>query len=445
MRNKKLKLIFIISFFIVVIFMMVNIYSSYSSIKKTAENSIVNQNIETAKKIAASLDTETYKKFLENPVKSKEYDVIQRYLEDAKEKNGSLHVYTLLVNNPNVTRAMIVALQESEQEFPIGGICTIPKEQVVKAYNGKTFSTDIIQDPIYGEYLTVGVPIKDQKDEIIGYLGIDISPDTINNVSKKALKSSISAFIFSGLFVILMLAAFFVLQKWYTRELKKEVGDTEDTYQFELQSLISSVQSLRHDYSNHIQVLHGLLKLGLMDKANDYIAMLTKEVHLIQSINLNVSNPGLSVLLQTKKLAAQNHNIDIQFDVIDNKYKKIASTDLIKILSNLIDNAIDATIELPEQQRKMSITCKADAKTYIFEVCNTGHPIHDKVKEQIFKRGFSTKKAQKGKIRGQGLFIVKEVVNRYGGEISIQSNKYETIARVKIPIKQITTKRTDKQ
>ena len=435
MKNKKLKSIFVLSVLLLMIFMMVNMFSSYISIKKTAENSIANQNIEAAKSIAASMDIETYKRFLEHPVKNKEYLEIKRYLEDAREKNGALHVYTLAVDNPKVSRAMIVAMpKEIKEGFPIGGICTVPEEQVGMAYKGLIFSTDIIADPVYGDYLTVGVPIADQSGGIIGYLGIDISADVINDISGKALKSSIFSLVFNGLFVILMLASFLILQKWYMRELKKEVGDTEDTYQLELQSLISSVQSLRHDFSNHIQVLHGLLKLGQHDKALDYLTILSKEVHLIESIKLDVSNPGLSVLLQTKKLSAQNHNIDVHFDVLHDSFNTIKTTDLIKLLSNLIDNAIEAAIELPEQERKINIVCKVVSNNYLFEITNTGPEINEKDKEHIFKSGFSTKKVRQGKMRGQGLFIVKEIVNRYGGEISIDSNKNQTAVRVEIPI-----------
>ncbi|RFU71248.1 GHKL domain-containing protein [Peribacillus saganii] len=437
MKNKKLKSIFVISLLLLVIFMMVNMFSSYFNIKKTAENSIANQNIVAAKSIAASMDTETYKLFLENPIKNKEYLEIKHYLEDAREKNGALHVYTLVVDSPKVSRAMIVAMpEEINEEFPIGGICTVPEEQVEMANKGLIFSTDIIADPVYGDYLTVGVPIEDQSGGNIGYLAIDISAEVINNISGKALNSSISSLVFNGLFVILMLASFLALQNWYRGELKKEVGDTEDTYQLELQSLISSVQSLRHDFSNHIQVLHGLLKLEKHDKALDYLTILSKEVHLIESIKLDVSNPGLSVLLQTKKLSAQNHNIDIHFDVLNGSFNTIKTTDLIKLLSNLIDNAIEAALELPEQERKMKIVCKVVSNNYIFEITNTGPAIKEKDKQHIFKSGFSTKKIRQGKMRGQGLFIVKEVVSRYGGGISIDSNKNQTVVRVEIPINQ---------
>ena len=137
------------------------------------------------------------------------------------------------------------------------------------------------------------------------------------------------------------------------------------------------------------------------------------------------------MLLQTKKLSAHNHNIDIQFTISNDSFDTIKTTDLIKILSNLIDNAIDATTELPEDERKINIVCQADFSHYLFKITNTGPKITDK--EHIFVSGFSTKKTVPGKVRGQGLFIVKEVVNKYNGHISIDSNEFETTAIVEIP------------
>lgn len=232
----------------------------------------------------------------------------------------------------------------------------------------------------------------------------------------------------------MLLVTFFVIQKWYQKELKREVGDTEDTYQSEFQSLIASVRSLRHDFSNHIQVIHGLLKLGENGKALDYSTGLSKEVQSIESMKLDVNHPGLSVLLETKKLSAQNYNIDITLHVSPNSFNMVKTIDLIKMLSNVIDNAIEATTELPEQERRMNIICKANEEKYTFEVTNTGPMISTIDRENIFVSGFSTKKAQKGKVRGQGLFIVKDLVNRYDGDITVKSNETGTTVTMMIPV-----------
>ena len=251
-------------------------------------------------------------------------------------------------------------------------------------------------------------------------------------LKEKYCKSNISILAFNGVFILVVIASFLFLQRWYQKEMAKEVGVTEDTYQAEITTLIASVSSLRHDFTNHIQVLHGLLQLGEAERAREYVASLAKEVRAIESLKLNIDHPGLAILLQTKKLAAQNYNIEMDFTIAHDAFDTMKTTDLIKILSNLIDNAIDATIELPEGERKITISCTADDTHYVFKIINTGPKIIEQ--NQIFKQGFSTKKAEQGKIRGQGLFIVREVVHKYDGEISIDStSELETTAIVEIP------------
>lgn len=434
MKVNKIKLIWALSIFLLFFFPSVNIFTSYLNMKKTIEESIGNQNLEAAKSIAASMDKEVYKKFLLNPIKNEEYWETRKYLNDAREKIGALYVYTLVVDNPKVSTAMIMGMPEDAPDIsPIGIPCTVPEEQVKRAYEGKTYITGILEDPQYGDYLSVGAPIKDDEGKIIGYLGIDISADKLNSIESKVLKNSISNFAFNAVFVLIVLGSFFVMQRWYRRETTKEIEETEDTYQAEIRTLISSVQSLRHDVTNHIQVLHGLLRLGKTERALEYLNSLFKEVRSIDSVKINIDNPGLSVLFQTMKLSAENNNIDIDFTVANASFDTIKTIDLIKILSNLIDNAIDAAKELPEDERKINIVCEADSTHYLFRITNTGPKIMDT--ESIFKSGYSTKREVSGKVRGQGLFIVRETVHKYDGQISIESTDSCTTAIVSIPIK----------
>ncbi|MED3984178.1 ATP-binding protein [Peribacillus simplex] len=435
MKNKKLRAFLYLTILLLIVFILLNMFSTYLSIKNSVQKSVANQNLVAARSIADSMDIEAYQRFLNNQVKSRDYRDIKAYLEDAREKIGALYVYTIMIDNPRVSKAMITGFSKDHKgDFPIGGVCTVPSEQVKQAYEGKSFITGILEDPEYGEYLTVGVPMKNQDGTIVGFLGMDMSVEDINAINSKVLKSSIAILIYNGGFVIMLLVTFFVIQKWYQKELTREVGDTEDTYQSEFQSLIASVRSLRHDFSNHIQVIHGLLKLEENAKALEYLTGLSKEVHSIESMKLDVIHPGLSVLLETKRLSAQNYNIDIEIDVSTESFNRVKTIDLIKLLSNVIDNAIEATIELSEQERRMNIACKADEEKYTFMVTNTGPMISELDLENIFASGFSTKKAQKGKVRGQGLFIVKDLVNRYDGDIHVQSSEKETTVTMVIPV-----------
>jgi len=435
MKNRKIKLILVLSAVLLLLFTSINVFTSYVKMKKTVEESIANQSLAAAESIASAIDKETYQKFLSDPVKNEYYWELTNYLVDAREKLGALFVYTLKIDNTKVSNVMIGGLpKEIDDSYSIGAVCTVPEKQVKRAFEGNTYVTNIIEDADNGSYLSVGVPIKDEAGKVMGYLGIDISVDTLNGIKGTVLKNNILLFIFNGAFILVVIGSFFLLQRWYRKEVAKEVGYTEDTYQAELKTLITSISSLRHDFTNHIQILHGLLQLGESEQAQQYLSSLSKEVLAIESLKLNIDHPGLSILLQTKKLAAQNYHIDMNFTVSHDAFDKIKTTDLIIILSNLIDNAIDATNALPEAEREIAISCKTDVTQYVFIITNTGPKIIEN--EHIFKQGYSTKKTEQGKIRGQGLFIVKDVVNRYNGTLSIDSlNELETIAIVKIPLK----------
>ncbi|MFS0876366.1 Spo0B domain-containing protein [Solibacillus isronensis] len=410
-------------------------YTSYIKIEDTVEEAIANQNLEAAKSIAKSIDLETYERFLKERNRDEDYWTIRHYLNDAREKLGVLYVYTMEIDNPTTSKALIVGEPENKDnpnDFPIGEECTVPEAQVKLAYEeGNQFVTGILEDTKYGHhYITVGTPIMNGNGEIISYLGIDISTETLDGIKETVINSNIFLLILSGLFVIIVIISFLLLQKWY----QKEVGTTEDTYQKEIKTLIASVSSFRHDYINHIQVLHGFLHIGEVDQATKYVDSLSKDIQTIESIKLNLDHPGLAILLQTKKLTCQNQQIDIQITVDDNPFDNIKTIDLINILSNIIDNAIEATMELPEELRKITVSCKADELYYTFSITNTGQKLPDK--NQIFKQGYSTKKVEKGRVRGQGLFIVKETINKYNGTITFDRiNEKETIAIVKIPIK----------
>lgn len=438
MKSFKVKLIVTFSIMLFAFFISISIYTSYVKLAETVEGAIESQTLESAKSIATSIDIETYERFLKEPSRDEDYWAIRDDLNDAREKLGALYVYTIKIDNPVVSKTLIVGYPKNEHnpnDFPIGEYCTVPREHVKKAYyEGTSFVTGAIEDEKYGNYLSVGTPIINENGDIISYLAIDISTDTLNSIKKTVLQNNIYLLVFSGILMVIVIISVLLLQKWYQKEVAKEVGSTENTYQKEITTLIASVSSLRHDYINHIQVIHGLLNIGETEQASNYVGALFKDVQAVESIKLNLDHPGLAILLQIKKLTCQNHHIDIEISVDCNSFDKIKTIDLINILSNIIDNAIEATIELPEEERNIAISCQANNSYYTFSITNTGLKKLDK--HQVFKQGYSTKKAEEGKIRGQGLFIVNETIKKYNGTILFDTvSEKETIATVKIPIK----------
>lgn len=433
-KNRRILIVYVVAFLILVSLSGSKIIFSYYSTIKTAQVSIANQSIEMAKSIADSLDKQTYKRFLANPIRNEEYWRIREYLNDARNQIGALYVYTLAIDNPKIAKGMIIGLPRdypNEDDFPIGEPCTVPEKEVQLAYQGKTYFTEILTDPKYGNYLSVGAPIKEDNGNIIGYIGIDISTKMLNDIGNKVIKDSITTFIFDLVFILVLLIAFFLFQKWYQREMKKVVGETERTYLEEFRSIINSLKSTRHDFVNHLHVLHGLIEFKHYEKALEYMKSLIKEVKLVD-LSLKLTNPALLILFHTKWEIAQTKQIDMEFEVSPDSFDRIQSIDIIKLFSNLIDNAVEATMELPVEQRKIKVVCKKIFNIYHFEVMNSGNPIPQKDLKKIFLSGFTTK-ASEDKSRGNGLAIVQEIVNRYSGEIQVETKKQTTLFRILIP------------
>ena len=125
------------------------------------------------------------------------------------------------------------------------------------------------------ESIYIRTPILDKKGVMIGYLAIDVSADAIDAISSKVLHDGAANFVFNGFFVVILLACVY-----YAKMVSKRISQRSRRYRgyisIQIQSLLASVHSLRHDFFNHIQVVYGLLKLAEHDKALECLIALFK-------------------------------------------------------------------------------------------------------------------------------------------------------------------------
>ena len=114
MKSFKLKLIIVLSIVLVIFFIGISMYTSYTKINDTVEEVIANQNLVAAKSIAKAIDLETYERFLKERNRDEDYWTIRHYLNDAREKLGVLYVYTLEIDNPTTSEVLIVGYPENK-------------------------------------------------------------------------------------------------------------------------------------------------------------------------------------------------------------------------------------------------------------------------------------------------------------------------------------------
>jgi signal transduction histidine kinase len=104
--------------------------------------------------------------------------------------------------------------------------------------------------------------------------------------------------------------------------------------------------------------------------------------------------------------------------------------ELNQVWTNLIDNAIDAM----EGAGELRVTTYADAHGVVVEIGDTGPGLDEEVAAHAFEPFFTTKEVGKG--TGLGLDISRRiVVERHGGEITVDSRPGDTVVRVRLPLR----------
>lgn len=181
-----------------------------------------------------------------------------------------------------------------------------------------------------------------------------------------------------------------------------------------IDELNRKLRAQRHDFINHLQVVHSLIQLEEYDDAAKYIATTYEDIRQVGEL-LKTANPAINGLLAAKKQKATESNINLEFHITARlENPPIPAWELCRILSNLLDNAIFAAAEAGGS---VHVTLREDIHSVYFSIENSGS-IDKTLVEKIFEPGFTTK-GDKG--TGMGLFIVKETMEKYNGKISIDT------------------------
>lgn len=196
----------------------------------------------------------------------------------------------------------------------------------------------------------------------------------------------------------------------------------------QIQKLNSELQSQRHDYLNHMQIVYGMAELEEYEELRGYLEPIYRDMMKIGKA-IRTSVPAINALLMAKMGEAESADIDFYVEVkSDLGQLRIEPWELCKVLSNLIDNATTALSE-KSSDRKIVLEISEDREYYLFSVSDNGAPIPEDKQESIFRPGFTTKK-ETG--HGMGLFIVSNVLKRNGGTILLRSDQEETVFSVKL-------------
>ena len=167
---------------------------------------------------------------------------------------------------------------------------------------------------------------------------------------------------------------------------------------------------LTHEFTNHLDALSLLLQQGDTEGAKAYLETISRTVQTSTTI-LNSHNPLLDALLSKKYEDASQQGVILYFDLSDLREIPLSHADLVIVVSNLLNNAIEAAAQSdrPEVYFRMR---KTDAELLV--------SVRNRVKEDLtLVEGELPKSTKKEPGHGMGLLNVRDVLNRCHGEYAI--------------------------
>ncbi|MEU3222323.1 ATP-binding protein [Streptomyces sp. NPDC006976] len=220
----------------------------------------------------------------------------------------------------------------------------------------------------------------------------------------------------------------------------------------ELDSERGFTQALRsqaHEAANRLHTVVSLIELGRADEA---VGFATAELELAQALTDRVvgavGEPVLAALLLGKAAQANERGVELVLaddSLIDDGAlpATLPARDLVTVLGNLIDNAVDAVTgtreaavpgqRAPEAPRRgrVTVTALAGDGELLLRVADNGAGVDPADAAEVFRSGWSTH----GAGRGLGLALVRQAVHRGGGTVTLeQGTDGGAVFTVRLPL-----------
>ena len=216
---------------------------------------------------------------------------------------------------------------------------------------------------------------------------------------------------------------------FFSKQIDKRIAAYQreliETHYREVENMYRQIRGWRHDYRNHIQMMKVLAANGDMDALKAYLDELDTDLNTVDTV-VKTGNPMADAILNSKISLARSRNIPTQGDAHIPVKLKMSELDLCCIIGNLFDNAMEASMALPEEKRMIRVYM--DMKGTQLYISFTNFTAAKKLSK--VGKGFKT---SKGEGHGFGLVRIDDIVSRYDGYLSRNSEDGAFTTEILIP------------
>ena len=230
------------------------------------------------------------------------------------------------------------------------------------------------------------------------------------------------------LFIWIVFFCTILFSTWYRWIKQKEISRERErdlqihkSYYDSFTKLVEEIRERQHDYKNHIQAVYNLYYINEIDEKivqerNIYCQEL-RDFDRYSGL-LKCNNTIIAGFLYGKFMEAERMNVEVRFSVgFSREYFSIPLYIIIEVIGIILDNAIEAVLELHE--KVVCFECVEYMDTFKISCKNEviGMDATD------FIMLFEDSKSTKGKDRGIGLRKLKKYSKLYGYTINVEDEK----------------------
>ena len=217
----------------------------------------------------------------------------------------------------------------------------------------------------------------------------------------------------------------YFLDKIIDKRIAEYQSDLLATHYAEVENMYRQIRGWRHDYRNHIQVLKNYAAMEDLTSLNRYLEELDTDLNTVDMV-LKTGNAMTDVILNSKISLAKSKKIPVTADAHVPVALTTSEIDLCIIIGNLFDNAIEACMALPEEERMIRVYMDMKNTQLYMSFTNT-----TALKKQKKENGrfFTTK----GAGHGYGLVRIDTIIERCQGYISRNSEDGAFTTEILLP------------
>ncbi|HBA50093.1 MAG TPA: ATP-binding protein [Lachnospiraceae bacterium] len=216
-----------------------------------------------------------------------------------------------------------------------------------------------------------------------------------------------------------------LLDRMIDRRIAAYQSDLLATHYAEVENMYRQARGWRHDYRNHIQVLTSYAQMGDLESLKAYLHELSIDLNSVDTV-LKTGNKMTDVILNSKISLAKSRNITVRADAHVPVSLTTSEIDLCIIMGNLFDNAIEACMQLPEEERLIRIYMDMKNTQLYMSFTNTTAQKKQKKEGGRFR-------TTKGQGHGYGLVRVDTIVERNQGYINRNSEDGAFTTEILLP------------